>query len=124
VEQALRRADKHPPGTSAVASVAGRTPFGLAKVAWHVGDGIATLDDATLSGPGSHIALSGRLDLRHGTTDMKALARQAGTDGVPNDAGPQVGFVLTGTMAAQRFELRETRTAPASAANGSSAPLP
>ena len=111
LEQNLRRLDK---GESTMrVRFGGTTSFDLARFGIDLAGGTARLEDASLAGPGAHLAISGTVDLRARTLDLGGSATRADTDGNAIADGPQLDIRLAGPWTGPLFEATPIPSHPA-----------
>ena len=94
-EQALRRVEKRPLSV-ALEVRAGRTSFDSFAGGLAFGDDKAELQNVKLSGPGAQVDLSGATLLGERALDVKAIAQQAGSDGVLSAGGSRLAMKIEG----------------------------
>ncbi len=96
LEQALRRLEKRP--LSIVTEVRnGRTGFDTATVSARLTDGLIELNDATVSGLGVQLAVTGNASLADRTMRLRAMARQSGPAAGARENSPQLLMEIRGS---------------------------
>ena len=127
VEQALRRVDKRPLSIGGEMR-SGRTGFGTLHGDFSIADGVATLRDCAITGPGASLALTGGIQLADRTLDVGAVARQSGDAA---HTGPQLRLEVRGgfddphlILDAASLVRRSEAAAPLFGAPTASAPAP
>lgn len=95
LEQALRRLEKRP--LSIITEVrSGRTGFDSATVSARLNDGIVNVNEATVSGLGVQLAVTGAASLIERTLQLRAMARQTGPNATARENGPQLMLDIKG----------------------------
>ena len=95
LEQALRRLEKRP--LSIITEVrSGRTGFDSVSVSAQMNDGIVAVQDATVSGLGVQLAVTGTASLIERTLHLRAMARQSGPTAASRENGPQLMLDIKG----------------------------
>jgi AsmA protein len=95
LEQALRRLEKRP--LSIITEVrSGRTGFDSASVSARLTDGVVDVQEATVSGLGVQLAVSGTASLIERSLHLRAMARQAGPSAASRENGPQLMLDIKG----------------------------
>lgn len=95
LEQALRRLEKRP--LSIVTEVrSGRTGFDSAMVNARLNDGLVELNEATVSGLGVQLAVTGSASLIDRSLQLRAMARQTGPNATVRENGPQLLLEIRG----------------------------
>jgi AsmA protein len=94
LEQALRRLEKRP--LSIVTEVrSGRTGFDSASLSARLNDGLVEINEATVSGLGVQLAVTGSASLFDRTLQLRAMARQSGANAT-RENGPQLMLEIRG----------------------------
>ncbi len=95
LEQALRRLEKRP--LSIITEVrSGRTGFDSASVSARLTDGLVDVQEATVSGLGVQLAVTGTASLIERSLQLRAMARQAGPSAASRENGPQLMLDIKG----------------------------
>ena len=95
LEQALRRLEKRP--LSIITEVrSGRTGFDSVSVSAQLNDGIVAVQEATVSGLGVQLAVTGTASLIERTLHLRAMARQSGPTAASRENGPQLMLDIKG----------------------------
>jgi AsmA protein len=95
LEQALRRLEKRP--LSIITEVrSGRTGFDSASISARLTDGIVDVQEATVSGLGVQLAVTGTASLVERTLQLRAMARQTGPNATGRENGPQLMLDIKG----------------------------
>lgn len=96
LEQALRRLEKRP--LSIVTEVrSGRTGFESASVSARLNDGLVEINDATVSGLGVQLAVSGTASLADRSLQLRAIARQSSPGAAARENAPQLMMDVRGS---------------------------
>jgi len=99
VEEAIRRG-QHRPIEVARDLADGATHFSRARVRLSVADGVATIDEGRVEGPGTAIEFGGMVDVANRAWQAQARAVQADTQGAPSPDAARLTIVLSGPWSA------------------------
>jgi len=99
IEDAIRHSQRRP-GDIARDFVDGVTHFSEARLRLAIADGVATIGEGRVEGPGTAIDLGGMIDFAQRSWQAQARATQADTEGAPSPDAARLTIVLSGPWSA------------------------
>jgi AsmA protein len=104
VEEALRRSQRHPVDVARSLGN-GATHFSRGRLRLTIADGVATIDEGRIEGPGSTIDFGGMIDIAGRAWQAQARAVQSDAEGAPSPDAARLTIILSGPWAAPNVSV-------------------